>query len=105
MSGRLLKPREIADIIERFLSGSGRYPQEFSDFIDCALSDPKLDAYRQRCEILHSEFEPRRSGSTVHSLDDHPQKREAGAVRELERVAAELRLLELEPGSTENTRD
>lgn len=31
---------QVADVIERFLAGTGLYPQEFNDFIDCSLSDP-----------------------------------------------------------------
>jgi hypothetical protein len=76
-------------MIERFLSASVRYAQEFNDFFECGLADPKLDTYRKRCEILHSEFEPRRG--------EDPQQRaqrEAAAVPELESMLAELRSLE-----------
>jgi hypothetical protein len=98
MSGKLRTPGQVADIIARFLSGSGLYPQEFNDFIEGSLSDPKLDAYRQRCEMLHSEFEPRRSQMVLLSLGE-PQRqaqREAAATKELEQMVAELRLLERE---------
>ncbi len=79
---------EVADIIERFLSGTERYPQEFNDFIDCGVADPKLDVYRKRCQILHTEFEPRRG-------EDPEQRaqREQGAKRELQSMIAELRSL------------
>jgi len=96
MSGKIRTPGEVADIIVRFLSGSGLYPQEFNDFFESSLSDPKLDAYRQRCEMLHSEFEPRRSQMVLLSLEE-PQRqaqREAAATEELERMVTELRLLE-----------
>ncbi len=79
---------QVADIIERFLSDTQRYPQEFNDFMDYRLSDPKLDGYRKRCEILHTDFEPRRG----EDPQQHAQ-REAAAVRELERMVAELRSL------------
>ena len=45
---KLTTVRQVADIIERFLSGSSLYPQEFNDFYECGLSDPKLDAFRKR---------------------------------------------------------
>ena len=82
-------PSQIADLIERFLSGSERYPQEFNDFFECGLSDSNLNAYCKRCEVLHSEFQPRGG--------EDPQQRaqrEQAAVRELERIIAELRSLE-----------
>jgi hypothetical protein len=89
MSEKIDRPGQLADIIERFLSGASRYPQEFNDFFECVLSDPKLDVYSKRCEILHSEFEP-------HRGEDPQQKaqREAAAVIELENMVVELRLLE-----------
>jgi hypothetical protein len=93
-------PGQVADVIERFLAGSGAYPQEFNDFIDCSLSDPKLDAYRQRCEVLHSEFESgleARGGALILlSLEDRRRQpqREAAAIKELEQIVAELRLFE-----------
>jgi hypothetical protein len=95
MSRKIDSPGQVADIIERFLSGSGRYPQEFNDFFECSLSDPKLDAYRQRCELLHSEFEPRPGYFTLLSLENRQQqaRREAAAVKELQQLVAELRLL------------
>lgn len=89
--------RQIADIIERFLSGSGRHPQEFNDFFECSLLDPTLDAYRQRCETLHGAFEPRRDHPFVLLSLGEPQRqaqREAAATRELEQIVAELRLLD-----------
>jgi hypothetical protein len=98
MSRKIDRPGQVADIIECFLAGSVRYPQEFNDFVECSLSDPRLDAYRQRCEMLHSEFEPRRAQFAVLPLEDRQQQalREATAMKELERIAAELRLLEQE---------
>ena len=99
MTGRKT-PGQIADVIERFLAGAGLYPQEFNDFIECSLSDPQLDAYRQRCEVLHTEFEPgfeARGGALILlSLEDRQRQpqREAAAIKELERIVAELRLLE-----------
>ncbi len=89
MSKKIDRPGQVVDIIERFLSGSMRYPQEFNDFFEWRLADPRLDAYRRRCKILHTECEPRRG-------EDPKQRaqREASALRELESMVAELRSLE-----------
>ena len=97
MSGTTKTPGQMADIIERFLSGSGLYPQEFNDFIDCSLANPKLDAYRQQCEVLHTEFEPRSSQFTLLSLED--RQRQVAAIKEMEQIVAKLRLLEPESES------
>jgi hypothetical protein len=83
MSGKIRTP--VADIIERFLSGSRLYPQEFNDFFESAhFDDPKLDARRSHLILLSLE-EPQRQA-----------QREAAATKELERMVAELRLLERE---------
>jgi exosome complex RNA-binding protein Csl4 len=90
-------PGQVAAVIERFLSGSGRYPQEFNDFIDSAvIEDPRIEAYRRKCELLHGELEPRRNQLAVLSLEEGARQtmREAAAKKELEEIAAELRLLE-----------
>jgi hypothetical protein len=50
-------PSEICDILTRFLDGTGS-PYEWDDFISINLSDPKLEAIRQRCEGLREEFPP-----------------------------------------------
>ena len=98
MSGTIRTPGQVADIIARFISGSGSYPQEFNDFFEGSLSDPKLEAYRQRCEILHTEFEPRRSQTVLLSIEESQRQtqREANAMKELEQMVAELRSLERE---------
>ena len=98
MGSTIRTPGQVADIIARFLSGSELYPQEFNDFFEGSLSDPRLDAYRQRCEILHTEFEPRRSQMSLLSLEESQRhaQREAAAMKELGRMVAELRLLEEE---------
>jgi hypothetical protein len=98
MTGKTKTPKQTADIIDRFLSGSGLYPQEFNDFFECSLSDTKLDALRQRCEVLHGEFEPRRGPLVLLSLDGRQQQaqREAAAIKELEQIVEELRLIERE---------
>jgi hypothetical protein len=98
MAGKIGTLGQVADVIERFLSTSSPCPQEFNDFFEWSLSDPKLDAYRERCEKLHSEFEPRGNHLTLLALSDreHQTQREATATKELERIVAELRLLERE---------
>ena len=43
---------EIADLIERFLNNTSRYPQEWNDFVERRHPDKKLDSYRRRCDEL-----------------------------------------------------
>jgi hypothetical protein len=77
------KPRtaaEIADLIERFLNGRSLYPQEWNDFVECRLTDKKLDLYRKRC----NELDP-------HVNCDDLQ--EAKPLAELRRMVDELRSL------------
>jgi hypothetical protein len=93
----LKTPGQIAAIIERFLSGAELYAQEFNDFIYCALADPKLDAYRQRCELLHSDFERATGGRlTVLARGERERQieRERDAIQELAQIAAGMRLLD-----------
>ena len=49
---RIKTARQIADILDRFLSGSSLYAQEWNDFVDCVLPDPRLESYRKRCDLL-----------------------------------------------------
>jgi hypothetical protein len=80
-------PTEVIGIIERFLSHTSSYPQEWNDFVDCGISDPRLDVYRARCAELGSEFEPR-TNDLIRQLE-----REAAAIDELRNIVAELRKL------------
>jgi hypothetical protein len=49
---RIKTAGQIADIIDRFLSGSSLYAQEWNDFVDCVLPDPRIESYRKRCDLL-----------------------------------------------------
>lgn len=73
--------REIADLIERFLTGTSLYPQEWNDFVECSERDRKLDAYRKRCYDLDP-------------LVNIPGPPDAAAIAELKSIVAELRRLE-----------
>jgi hypothetical protein len=44
--------KEAADLIERFLSDSGLYPQEWNDFVETRQEDRTVERYRKRCEEL-----------------------------------------------------
>ncbi len=70
--------KEVADLIERFISDTSLYPQEWNDFIECRQQEPELDVYRKRCEILDP-------------LVNSPGIREPGVIAELRRMIAELR--------------
>jgi hypothetical protein len=49
---RPLKAAEAADIIERFLSGQSRYPQEWNDFVEGKNVEKEVAPYRTRCDEL-----------------------------------------------------
>jgi hypothetical protein len=49
---------EVADVIERFLDGSGGDPWAWDDFISIPLKDPDLEAVRRRCASIGDEFPP-----------------------------------------------
>jgi hypothetical protein len=69
---------ETADLIDRFLSGSSLYAQEWNDFVERRHPDEILDAYRRRCEALDPRVN--RSG---------PQ--DPTAIDELRHIVQELR--------------
>ncbi len=77
---------EMADLIERFLSEQLRYPQEWSDFVDCGNRDPKLNSLVKQCEIISSQFEPAQK-----SLGLNRDKRWQDATNELRKIASQLR--------------
>lgn len=46
---------EVADLMERFLSGNiGTW--EWDDFISLPINDPELEKVRMRCATLDNEF-------------------------------------------------
>ena len=45
---KLLKPEEMADLIERFLDRRLRYPYEWNGFIEHSQLDKALDRYRRQ---------------------------------------------------------
>ncbi len=71
---------EIAGIIERFLMGNNRYPQEWNDFVECRQSDEGLEKYRKRCD----ELDP---------LVNRPEPIDSDAIAELRSIVDELRTL------------
>ena len=53
--GRRQRTRgEVAEIIEQFLDGTGA-ASTFEDFCSVRISDPELEAIRQRCSRFHTE--------------------------------------------------
>ena len=53
-----LTAEDVADIIERFLDGTSRDRWEWDDFISVPLTDPVLEAVRQRCGQVRDDFPP-----------------------------------------------
>jgi hypothetical protein len=68
----------MADLIERFLDGKSRFPQEWNDFVDSSQRDKKMDLFRKRCY----ELDP---------LINRPDAPDAEAVVEARTIVNELR--------------
>jgi hypothetical protein len=47
-----LTVHDVGQLIQRFLSDSLRYPQEWNDFVDTIQRKPESERYRQRCYEL-----------------------------------------------------
>lgn len=54
-------PAQVAETLERFLSGTGT-DHEWDDFISIPLADPELEAISRRCGGLPEEFPPEKPG-------------------------------------------
>jgi len=52
---------QLADLIERFVSGNVR-PHEWDDFLSVRFDDAELESIRRACDELPSRFPPRRRG-------------------------------------------
>ena len=50
-------PEEVANTIEGFVNGTGDQ-WAWDDFISIRLSDPEMEAVRQRCVSIRDEFPP-----------------------------------------------
>ncbi|HEY5212776.1 MAG TPA: hypothetical protein VIJ38_07130 [Acidobacteriaceae bacterium] len=48
----LVTAEEAAGIIERFLAGTSKYPQEWNDFVDSERGKPGVEEFRKRCDEL-----------------------------------------------------
>ena len=49
-----LNPKKAAELLERYLSDSSEYPQEWNDFIDTSQTDPLVESFRKRCKELET---------------------------------------------------
>ena len=43
---------EAAQVIERFVEGCSRYPQEWNDFVETPQRDKTFEGYRRQCYEL-----------------------------------------------------
>jgi hypothetical protein len=73
-----LTVHDVGQLIQRFLSDSLRYPQEWNDFVDTKQRRPESERYRRRC----SELDP---------LVNRPGKIDEVALSELRALAASTR--------------
>ena len=69
---------EIADLIDRFLSGTSLYSREWNDFVGRSHPDKMLDSFRKRCDSI---------GSRVNG----PAAPDPIALEELKNMVQELR--------------
>lgn len=76
--GKRLTPTEAADLIERFLDGKERYPQEWNDFIDGLSVEDRVEPYRKTCDHLDS-------------LVNRPDGPDPEAVSEIRNIVSALR--------------
>jgi hypothetical protein len=65
-------------LIERFLEGNERYPQEWNDFVDSESLEARVVPYRKRCQVLDP-------------LVNCPGEPDPGALNELKTIASLLR--------------
>jgi hypothetical protein len=47
-----LRSSEAAALINRFVEGKLRYPQEWNDFIEAGKVEPQVEPFRRRCYEL-----------------------------------------------------
>lgn len=74
---RNMTPREMANLIERFLENTSLYPQEWNDLVETSQKSEEMDWHRRRCY----ELDP---------LVNSPARPDDGAVRELRVIVSEL---------------
>lgn len=73
-----LTVHDVGQLIQRFLSDSLRYPQEWNDFVDTKQRKPESERYRLRCYELDPSV-------------NRPGKVDEAAVTELRTLAASTR--------------
>jgi hypothetical protein len=75
-----LRAADAADLIERFLDGTERYPQEWNDFIEAMPVEGDVEQYRRSCYVLDP-------------LVNKPGEPDAEALSELKEIVARLRAM------------
>jgi hypothetical protein len=73
-----LTVHDVGQLIQRFLSDSLRYPQEWNDFVDTKQRKPESERYRRRCYELDPSV-------------NRPGKVDEAALTELRTLAASTR--------------
>ena len=76
-----MSPKEAAQVIERFLAETERYPFEWTDFVETRQKDPRVEHYRRRCDKLSP-------------LVNRPGRMDDAAVAELRSIIRDLRSLD-----------
>lgn len=73
---------QIANLLERFLSGRSLYPREWHDFVTGTQPDIKLDSYRKRCAELTAQLNSSSSaGSQGHNRTEEYRRRASDTLK------------------------
>ncbi len=54
--------KDVRGVLVRFLDGTGA-PWEWDSFVHDTFDDPRLEAIRERCDLLDAEFPPEQPGN------------------------------------------
>lgn len=76
-----MSPKEAALVVERFLTNSEAYQQEWNDFAETPQRNPVVERFRKRCDNLQASL-------------NGPGNLDNATVEELKTIIRELRSLE-----------
>jgi hypothetical protein len=76
----MLPPSGAAALIDRFIVGKQRYPQEWNDFVEGAKVEPEVEPFRRRC----SELDP------LINRPGHPDEEALSELKGISKMLADL---------------
>jgi hypothetical protein len=75
-----LRSAEAAALIDRFVEGKLRYPQEWNDFIEAGTVEPRVEPFRRRCY----ELDP------LVNVQGNPNRQALAELRSISKQLADL---------------